>query len=702
MPSQDIDVSLFYDGAWRGVDSEVFTSERIKVTRGDGDEGAALRPAKVTLTFDNRTDAYRPSNPMSPLYGKAGRNTPLQVALDDTVRTTVEATSWTPDQPISTDYTRGRWAVDLEAYGLLGRISQWSDPLRSPFYRLNAGYASSVGYFPMEDPRGTKKLFTPTTGAVNEFLVNVAFESQQRPPGSEPLIDFPSGAFAIGYFQPVTSTTAGWQLSFCARFPDNPETGTFAEIFDWVLADGSAGSLNFIDTTLAISMVLADATVLINFVAVDVSGTDWTKWNMFRVKSTVSGGTVSVEVSWFTEGSTVFASFTPTYASSVTSSLKVWGHTGGTFTDGATFGHVLGLTGVTDELDSVDRVDAFMGYPGEPAGTRFLRLMGELDLNATLLGAEADTWPMGAQRSDTFLNLLREIARTEDALIFDSRDEIGLTMRGRRDRYEQTPVLELTFGVDVAPPFQETLDDLDTHNRIVVSQRDGGDYEAILSSGVMSVQPPPDGVGEYKQRVDVCTADEAADLPALAGWWLNRGTLARSRYATVTVNLGANPELADACNTLEIGDLITVAGYEPDPVPLIVIGFVDTIGWHNKRIVRSITFTTRPADLFLPGVYDTARYDSASTSTGAEYAPSATSIVFSTTNAGDVWATTGNGTPYDCVCAGEKFTVTAMGAVSGSGPYLQTATVTRGVNGVNKTLPSGEAIHAFTPGRYAL
>jgi len=703
MPSQDVAVSLFYDGAWQGVDTEVFTAEKIKITRGDGDEGAALRPAKVTLTFDNRTDKYRPSNPESPLYGKAGRNTPLQVAVDDIEQTTVEATSWEPDQPLSTDRTKGRWSVDLEAYGLLGRISQWSDPLRSPFYRFNLatygpdGTDTLVGYYPCEDPRDARKLFNAVPGGAGVFLRNVGFQSQQRFAGSDPLMDLNTDGFVTGTFA-TRGVDAGWQFSWTMRYAELPGAGLFS-IVNVTTTTGVIYELSFED---GVNLFLTVGNTVIGTVVasgVGFGSADFTLWHMFRMKVTQSAGTVSVEVSWMQEDGDGFHGFTWTYAGTTTGELKLWGLTRDVE---ATFGHILGVTTGADDLEG-PRVDAFHGHPGEPAGTRFLRLMDELGLNATLLGVEADTWPMGPQRGDTFLNLLQEMARTDDALIFDSRDEIGLTMRGRVDRYNQTPVLELTFGVDVAPPFKEILDDLDTHNRVTVSQRDGGDYEAILATGDMSVQPPPDGVGEYKQKVDVCTEDEDADLPVLAGWWLNRGTLARSRYASVTVNLGANPELADACNALDIGDLITVAGYEPDPVPLIVIGLVDTIGWHNKRITRSVTFTTRPADLFLPGVYGTARYDSGSTTTGStSYAPSATSIVFSTTVRGDVWATTGNGTPYDCVCAGERFTVTAMGAVSGTGPYLQTATVRRGANGINKTLPANAEIHVATPGRYAL
>jgi hypothetical protein len=46
--------------------------------------------------------------------------------------------------------------------------------------------------------------------------------------------------------------------------------------------------------------------------------------------------------------------------------------------------------------------------------------------------------------------------------------------------------------------------------------------------------------------------------------------------------------------------------------------------------------------------------------------------------------------------------VTNMAAATGSGPYSQTATVTRAVNGISKTLPSGAEIHLARPARYAL
>jgi hypothetical protein len=147
------------------------------------------------------------------------------------------------------------------------------------------------------------------------------------------------------------------------------------------------------------------------------------------------------------------------------------------------------------------------------------------------------------------------------------------------------------------------------------------------------------------------------------------------------------------------GDLITVTGYEPDPIPLLVIGIVERIG----HVTRTFTFTTRPADLYLCGKYDDAatRYDSKTSTLNAGVTTTATALVITFTDRDDAWSTAGFFT-YDLIISGERVRVTAMGAVTGSGPWTQTATVQRSQNGVVKALPAGAEVHAFNPTRYAL
>jgi hypothetical protein len=51
---------------------------------------------------------------------------------------------------------------------------------------------------------------------------------------------------------------------------------------------------------------------------------------------------------------------------------------------------------------------------------------------------------------------------------------------------------------------------------------------------------------------------------------------------------------------------------------------------------------------------------------------------------------------------GERVTVTAMTAAAGTGPYTQTATVTRSVNGVVKAQLSGARVNVYNSRRWGL
>ena len=113
-----------------------------------------------------------------------------------------------------------------------------------------------------------------------------------------------------------------------------------------------------------------------------------------------------------------------------------------------------------------------------------------------------------------------------------------------------------------------------------------------------------------------------------------------------------------------------------------------------------------PAGTYDVGVYDAtdSRWDSRTTTLGSAPDDNDTSWTLSTTDPDDVWSTTE--TPYDLVVCrggvrGEVVTCTAMGAPSGSGPYTQTATVTRSVNGVVSAWDIGDEIHAADAGRWA-
>lgn len=699
---QPLGLDLYYSGAWQDVvrDDDVLTDPPVVITRGQGDEGAAPRPAAVSARLANDDDRYRTANPESPLYGLAGRNTPMRVSVGDSVRAVVEATGWASAETRDFRRTprRGKAWTDLTGGGLLERINQWSKPLRSPLTRQSATYSSLLGLWPLEDGRDASVLSQVVEGvAAGTYGGTVTLDSETRPGGAAATVQMGSDGYLSGVF--ADTTASGWQITFSAKLPSLPGSGTKLVLFWWTDSIGRKWYWEVNNTDFGWRILDRDGAVLdSSTVGYDIYSPD--HWVRYRVRATVSAGTLTYEPSWYLEGSDVAVGITGSFAATSTGKLLSWRIDGNSYTDGAWFGNVFAVDDSSlDLVGDYDITQAFNGYAGETAAARFTRLTGELGIASSVVGTAADSMPMGAQPSDTLPNLLKEIANTEDGLIYDARDAIELVFRTRVSRYNQTPALAL-YVTDLPARPEEVTDNLDSHNIVTASQRDGASVTVSDDTGPLGTQAPPDGIGEYRQTVDVNVADQAHTLPGVATWWLYRGTVDLPRYPQVPLNLAAMPaELIADVEAVDVGDVITISGYRENVIRLYVLGYTEKIGTTG----RVITFTCAPDQQFQGGTYDdgVSRYDSASSTLKTALTTTATSATFTTANPSDVWSTTD--TPYDVMISGQRCTVTVMGAASlVSGSYDQAATLLRGVNGISKALPAGAAIHVATPGRWAL
>lgn len=693
MTMHDVLPQVYHSATWNFVTQDVLQAEGIRTERGYAEEGA-LRPAKITWTFNNATDAYRPTNPASVLYdGKGGRNIAVAVATDGSVRAAAEASQWEPDQ--TPDFAvgppaRGRRWVALQAEGMLRRIGQWNDPLRSAMYRRISTYTTLVGYFPLEDPATATRMTNAMTNGRPGLYSGVTLQGGAGPAGSDSVVETTPTSNMSGSFRSASST-AGFQLAWSCRLATLPPVGHQAMMvwttsngyrYEWLVDSGSYRLTITLGET-----VVKDATIGHG------TGGEPNQWMTFRVRVSYSLGTTSVAVSWYPQGGALIYSALETFAG-IPGTLATWQQPGNTHFDGALFAHVFGVTGLTNDLLDFGSLRSFDGYVGERAGDRFTRLCDELAITRELRGDAAGTMPMGRQRPDTFIELLKEIQWTEDGLIFDERDYLELVFRTRRSRYNQAAALALTFPTHVAPPLTETIDDQNLGNRLTAKQVAGGEAVAALTTGPMGLGPG--GVGEYRRTVEVNLAYED-DLPDVARWWLARSTVRAPRYPTVVVDLDAQPGLTAQVNAVEPGDRITLTGREPDPLSMYVIGISETI----QRARRVVTYTCQPDAAFTVGVYDatTTRYDSASTTLAAPATAGAGTLALTTVDPRDVWSTTPG---YQLQLAGERVTVTAMTAAAGTGPFTQTATVTRAANGVVKAQTTGTAVSLADPVRYAL
>src|SRR5690349_24338994 len=56
-------------------------SQNVSISRGQPDESTRANPGRCSFQLNNRDGRFSPRNPLSPLYGKIGRNQPVRVSV---------------------------------------------------------------------------------------------------------------------------------------------------------------------------------------------------------------------------------------------------------------------------------------------------------------------------------------------------------------------------------------------------------------------------------------------------------------------------------------------------------------------------------------------------------------------------------------------------------------------------------------------
>ncbi|MFJ3097344.1 hypothetical protein [Streptomyces hydrogenans] len=74
-------VDMQAGGVWTDITADALTRDPITITRGQQDGASVADPSRCTVTLNNKDGRYSPRNPMSPYYGKIGRNTPIRVGV---------------------------------------------------------------------------------------------------------------------------------------------------------------------------------------------------------------------------------------------------------------------------------------------------------------------------------------------------------------------------------------------------------------------------------------------------------------------------------------------------------------------------------------------------------------------------------------------------------------------------------------------
>lgn len=194
------------------------------------------------------------------------------------------------------------------------------------------------------------------------------------------------------------------------------------------------------------------------------------------------------------------------------------------------------------------------------------------------------------------------------------------------------------FGFDyaqghIAPPFEPTEDDQALRNDVIAERPDGSSARVEQTTGPLSTNPPPAGVGRYDESVSVNVADDE-QLGDQASWRVHLGTVDEPRHPSIATYLHRNVDLAPDVAILDSGDRVTVSNVPeghipPGDVDVLVQGYTE----RHSPFEWEWATNTSPASPWTVGVLDHAELGRLDTS-GSELAADVPADVVLNSNTG--------------------------------------------------------------------
>lgn len=689
-------VELLIDGSWVDITPRVMVRDsggQISITRGQTAEGQQPSPGTCTFELNNRDGMFSLGNPLSPYYGKIGRNTQIRVSVargdDKNYRFWGEVPAWPEDWDMS---GRDVW-VEIEAAGILRRLNQGSTPLRSTMYRAltSAAVPTPKAYWPCEDMSQATSIASALGGPPMTLLgsPNLAADTGFASSASLPVLTTSSIVGAV----PAYTLTGQTQVRFLMYLPTAPSDGTQlararavgGTIPYWAVTYGTGG-------TVALKGFDTDGvTVLVT------SGPLGLNVDARRVYVTMGLIQNGSNVDWVVATAGIDGAAgqnVGTFTTQTAGRLTEVAVTPGQSVTGATFGHVSVQAAVTTILDVAAPVRAFVG---ETASDRIGRLCTEEGVNYTRIGVGSTALDaMGPQLPATFMNLLQECVEVDQGILLERETAFGLAYQSRTALYNLSARLTLSYPAhQLAAVPRPVPDDQTTRNRVTTTRPSGSSATAELLAGALSTAPPPVGVGVYPDDPTLNVQSDSA-LQQHAWWRVYLGTIAEPRYPAISINL-AHPAMATLRNNalLVLFGARVVITSPPSrlggDISQLVIGIQETITHFEHRI----TFVGQPESPYHIATLDSVtlgRLGTAGAQLGGDLTPTDTAGLVATT-AGPLWTTSAGQFPFDATVSGEQVTIT--GITGASSP--QAAALARSVNGVIKPHQATEPISLTQP-----
>lgn len=280
--------------------------------------------------------------------------------------------------------------------------------------------------------------------------------------------------------------------------------------------------------------------------------------------------------------------------------IKFFKADGTTITEVDTADAVLSATQPNDPFFGAPMIPVFKMNVTAPATAAYFNVRfgnHHTDAAGTVLYADnVRVQPrMGAQTRKKYHEFLQDLRELDQAIIKEAKKEFGLTKRTRWTLISQFPAATLDYSLaHLSGQLQPVIDDKLTKNHVTVKRHKGSTVTKVQSTGQMSVQDPPAGVGRVKKNIAVIAAEDS-QLIKLAQLLLNLGTNLTERYPIIELDL-ARPELASLMSVLasvELGDFVKIINlpfWYPSPTAKqLVVGYTETLNAFNWNIKWNCT-----------------------------------------------------------------------------------------------------------------
>lgn len=613
-----------------------------------------------------------------------------------------EVSSW----PQKWDITEEDASVPLEASGIMQRLSQGASVDGSAMYRASLrDTLNLVAYWPLEDVAGAQSAAAGlSTHGPMSYTGSPEFATYEGFKSSLPIMTLNGASFTGGVPTYTVGNESQWH--FLMNVPAaGAEDGQV--IFMWYTTGTTRRWEIFYGTggTLGLRAFDSGGTQLFTTggVAFVVNGLNL----LIAVELTQDGADIDYALATLEPGDSSGLTTSGTLAANTVGKVGQFTISPGGGIDGISIGHLTFQNDVTSLFELGDQLDA---WKGERAGRRIERLCAEEGIEFRAVGDIDDTEFMGYQTIGPLLDLIRQAADSDIGMLYEPRDVLGLGYRTRTSLYNQAVRVTIDHDTyDLATPLSPVDDDQRTRNDVTV-QRDGGSSaRAVLESGALSVQQPPNGVGRYDTSETV-GVEYDAQLFDQASWRLHIGTVDEARYPQIHINLArsaitADVTLTDNLRLAEVGDRLIVQNppsqMPPEDITQIIQGYSESL----NNFEFDIEFNCSPESPYQEvAIYGNStdegpdRYQPEDTVTNEALDTTETGVDI-TTPTGPLWTTDADEPPFDIMIGGEQMTVTVVGAAAGT---VQTLTVTRSVNGVVKSHSTGALVNLHTVAVYGI